>query len=413
MRIHSDEDDSSPRDAKGAELTQHEACSPALQSVAVAQSPPPTDSSPPADCAIVYTAMKPEHVSQVVEILAQAFTKEPSTSHCKWGEEFTTNHWRRFIRLYIDESLKREMTVVALDADTGCVAGAFMADDFLTPEPDGMYEIIRGTQMEPEMHAVHLIDEAFFKAHPQIDRHQPGLVCDLWLLGVDSRYTGKGIAKGLCSALTDVIRKKGYRYGVMECTGHYSQSMARRCGYTGVYALPYNDFVWRGERVYLNAVPEPHKCWEIFVKDLQDEGNKVTASGEIKVSDLMESKEATVRCVAVDTTKGNSSVDTFTHNRGASRITAPVRSLALGGGSRLDTSNAVDRVMSCMERSNVGRDSSGKRKESSSSSSDDEEEEESLPSIRKPPLHHHMKQLRMEHAMNRKGVYIRESKKEN
>lgn len=320
---------------------------------------------------IVYATMRPEHVPQVIDILSLAFSTEPTTTNCRWGEKFTREHWKKFISLYIDDSLKREMTVVALDTSTTphTVAGAFMADDFLTPEPEGMKDIIRGTQMEPEMHAVHLIDEAFFRAHPHLDRNQPGLVCDLWMIGVAPSHMGLGISKGLCKALTKVIRKKGFHYGVMECTGYFSQSMARKCGYSSVYALSYEDFVWEGERVYLNAVPKPHKQWEIFVKDLT-------------LDDAVEEK------------------------RDARVASRPQQELQQN--TRITRSIPLEKTVSSAQQparigDSQGRDAVSKVEETSSSS-DDEEDDDDDNSVDNdeeeededaPPLHRRLKALRL------------------
>ncbi len=227
----------------------------------------------PQDCPqkaadIVYNVLNPDHRQGVLEVLTRAFVNEPSTAGQSIGRPGYAQ-WRRFTDLYMDECSTNGLSIVALDGRDGeTVAGAFINRDFLRPPDPRFLEFIDGSSpFGPIAKALEIIDEAWFAQHPEIQRTQTGRVVDLWMVGVDPEYRGRGIASKLARLSLDRVAQAGFEYAVIECTGAFSQHAMESAGCTPVFELPYTDFLWNGEAIFRN-VPPPHTKWVIYEKKL-------------------------------------------------------------------------------------------------------------------------------------------------
>lgn len=227
----------------------------------------PSD-SPPKAADIVYDVVRPAHRQGVLEVLTRAFVNEPSTAGQSIGRPGYAQ-WRRFTDLYMDECAANGLSIVALDGRDGkSVAGAFINRDFLRPPDPRFFEFFDdASAFGPIAKALEIIDEAWFAKHPEIHRTQTGRVADLWMVGVDPEYRGRGIASTLARLSLDRVARAGFEYAVIECTGAFSQRAMEAAGCTPVFELPYSDFLWKGEAVFRN-VPPPHTRWVIYEKRL-------------------------------------------------------------------------------------------------------------------------------------------------
>lgn len=217
---------------------------------------------------IIYTVARPEHRQGVLEVLARAFVNEPSTA----GQSIQRpgyNDWYRFTEFYMDECTTNGLSIVALDGRDGrTVAGAFINRDFLRPpDPRIIAFVSEPSPFAPIVGALDIIDEAWFAAHPGIDRTETGRVVDLWMVGVHPGYRGHRIASNLSALSLQHVARAGFDYAVVECTGAFSQRAMQAAGCTAVYELPYVDFRWHGEAIFRN-VPGPHTKWVIYEKKL-------------------------------------------------------------------------------------------------------------------------------------------------
>jgi GNAT superfamily N-acetyltransferase len=71
------------------------------------------------------------------------------------------------------------------------------------------------------------------------------------------RFARKGIASTLFRVAADVARRRGFARAVTECTGHYSQTAARKAGFQERARLDYRSFRSDGRAVFAGIEP-PH-----------------------------------------------------------------------------------------------------------------------------------------------------------
>jgi GNAT superfamily N-acetyltransferase len=162
------------------------------------------------------------------------------------------------------ECTSNGLSVIATPVDDlATVAGVFISRDFKSPLPDGIPE--QFPWFLPIAHALVTVDEAYEAKRPRLEI---GDAVDLWMVGVaDARFAKRGIASTLFRLCPAVARERGFKRCVTECTGHYSQTAARRAGFNVAARLVYKEFRF-DERPVFAGIGQPHTYLILYEKEL-------------------------------------------------------------------------------------------------------------------------------------------------
>jgi hypothetical protein len=206
-----------------------------------------------------YSVATPRWRDPMLRVLSEAFCREPMAASLG----ATPEQMARFIGLFVDECASNGLSAVATPAeDPETLAGVFICRDFKAPIPDG---IEQNEMLMPAMTALMTVDEEYERTRPGL---QPGDAVDLWMVGVDApRFAGKGISNVLFDLCPGLAKQQGYGLCVTECTGHFSQSAARRAGFREAARLAYSDFRFDGQPLFA-GIPAPHTHLLVLEKEL-------------------------------------------------------------------------------------------------------------------------------------------------
>jgi len=209
---------------------------------------------------LVYSIATPAQRDQIVRILSESFRREPMSS----ALGASASDLAPLTELFMPECTTNGLSVVAVpEDDPQTVAGVFISRDFKSPLPDGVPD--RFPWFLPIAEALGSVDAAYEAQRPELAL---GDAVDLWMVGVAApKFVGRGIANTLFELCTDLARERGFGRCVTECTGHYSQSAARRAGFAEVARLAYRDFRFEGRPVFAD-VPSPHTHLVLYEKKL-------------------------------------------------------------------------------------------------------------------------------------------------
>ena len=83
---------------------------------------------------------------------------------------------------------------------------------------------------------------------------EPGASLHLFLLGVDERFAGRGVAKRLVADCLAHGVARGYRMAVTEATNKTSQHIFRKAGFVERVHGSYADHRFQGEHVFASIV---------------------------------------------------------------------------------------------------------------------------------------------------------------
>ncbi len=76
----------------------------------------------------------------------------------------------------------------------------------------------------------------------------------LFMLAVDPRFTGQGIAQRLVETSLQIAKARGYRYAVTEATGLISQKVFRKLGFEERFRVSYAEYKYEGQHVFASIV---------------------------------------------------------------------------------------------------------------------------------------------------------------
>jgi ribosomal protein S18 acetylase RimI-like enzyme len=197
------------------------------------------------DHGLSYGLLQTSEVDPMVRLLATAFSvaEPPAVAMGLSYDELAG-----FVGLLAPRAVDDGLTVVARDCAGGELVGVVLTDDFAAPSPIDL----------------HLISKRFLPIFAMLDaldaqyRHGrtivPGQHLHLFMLAVDARFAGQGIAQRLVETCLENGRKKGYRHAVTEATGVISQRVFRKLGFEERHRVSYRDYSYGGEAVFASIV---------------------------------------------------------------------------------------------------------------------------------------------------------------
>lgn len=172
----------------------------------------------------------------------------------------TPSEFQAFVALVAAPETTRGLTIVARDPGSGVLAGAMLTEDAASPLPDGMAAL--SEKFDPIFDLFGLLDAQIMEPHIS----KPGAALHLFLLGVDARFGGRGIAQRLVQEALANGAAKGYRTAIVEATNRTSQHIFGKLGFTTRAQTSYADY--RRDDVAVFAAITEHGGPMSMIRDL-------------------------------------------------------------------------------------------------------------------------------------------------
>lgn len=194
--------------------------------------------------AFVYEPYKPSDADDLAGLFGEVFTvRDPP--HVAVG--LTAAEFEKFVRVFLPRKDTELLTVVARCTRSGQLAGAMVNDDLASPTPaeyggvSDRFEAI--DDMLSQLGAEYLEGKHI----------RPGEFLHLFLLGVDPRFAGQGVAQRLVKESLKVGRRYRYKIAVTEATNPTSQHIFRKLGFTPRIHRSYRDYRLGGQAVFASV----------------------------------------------------------------------------------------------------------------------------------------------------------------
>lgn len=186
----------------------------------------------------------------VIRLLAQVFSDSDPPA-VAMGLSF--DEMKQFLQPVVRNVIPDALTVVARSKDTGRLAGVMLSDDFASPPAMDLGQI--SSKLLPILSMLDDLDERFCSEKTIA----PGQFLHLFMLGVDARFAGRGVAQGVVKACIDSAAQKGFRTALTEATGSVSQHIFRKNGFIERFSVSYQDFIYENKKVFA-AIQEHDKA---------------------------------------------------------------------------------------------------------------------------------------------------------
>jgi hypothetical protein len=207
-----------------------------------------------------YAVATEEFGDAIARVLSESFSQEPMCA----ALGLPARDLGPLIARFMPECTTNGLSVIAVPVDhPDTLAGVFICRDFKSPMPEGVAEEF--SWFLPIAEALVTVDEAYEAQRPGLTL---GEAVDLWMVGVppDTQFAKKGIASTLFRVSADLGLSRGFKRCVTECTGHYSQTAARKIGFQERVRLAYADFRFEGRAVFAEIEP-PHTHLILFERE--------------------------------------------------------------------------------------------------------------------------------------------------
>lgn len=198
-----------------------------------------------------YIVATEKFTGAMVQVLSESFAREPMSA----ALGLSVQQLAPMVARFTPECTTNGLSVLALPVDDeNTVAGVFICRDFKSPLPFAVPDEF--PWFLPIGQMLGAVDEAYESEQPEL---KLGDAVDLWMVGVQpgGRFARKGIATNLFRVSADLARKRRFKRCVSECTGHYSQTAARKSGFKERARISYKDFRFNGQAVFAGIEP-PH-----------------------------------------------------------------------------------------------------------------------------------------------------------
>jgi ribosomal protein S18 acetylase RimI-like enzyme len=193
------------------------------------------------DAGVRYAVCDAAEVPELRRMLALTFTE---SDPMPVAVGLDPDEFEALVALVVAPESTQGLTVVARDLASGVLAGALLNEDAATPPPDGLVTL--SDKFDPIFDLLGQLDDQL--AHPPVT--EPGAVLHLFLLGVDGRFGGRGIAQRLVQASLAHATAMGYRSAIAEATNRTSQHIFRKAGFGTRATASYADYRRDGVAVF-------------------------------------------------------------------------------------------------------------------------------------------------------------------
>ena len=188
-----------------------------------------------------YSLATTADTDEIVDLLARVFS-ESEPPAVAMGLTFVD--MKQFLGVVAPEIVSASLTVIARERDSGELAGVLLTDDFA--QPPRLDHAQLSSRFAPIFSMLEELDEQFRMERTVL----PGECMHLFMLGVDGRFAGCGIAKAMVAACLENGMQKGYRTAITEATGKVSQQVFRKNGFVERFTVSYRDFRYEGKPVF-------------------------------------------------------------------------------------------------------------------------------------------------------------------
>ncbi len=194
---------------------------------------------------LTYSALQARDAEAVVHLLAAAFSagEPPAVAMGLSYDDLAT-----FVRQLIPCAADAGLSAVARPLSGGDAVGVMLNDDFGRPFP--VNSSIISEKFLPIFSMLAELDDRYKESRAIGE----GQCLHLFMLAVDPRFTGQGVAQRLVETSLELAKTKGYRYAVTEATGLISQWVFRKLGFEERFRISYADYKYREQAVFASIV---------------------------------------------------------------------------------------------------------------------------------------------------------------
>lgn len=196
---------------------------------------------------IRYSVCQPTEVPEVIAVLARSFSRHDPPAVALG---LTEDDFRAYLAFVTAKAGKDRLTIVARDVATTEMAGAVSTEDAGAP-----IQLDLDT-LSPRFGPIYELFGELDAVIGDTEPIEPGTTLHVFMLGVDERFAGRGIAQQLVEASLANAVTLGYRTAVSEATNLVSQHIFAKLGFVTRAKASYRDYRRDGRATFASIADQ-------------------------------------------------------------------------------------------------------------------------------------------------------------
>ncbi len=190
---------------------------------------------------ISFTTYRASDTDEMARLFGEAFTRRDPPAV---AVGLTPAEFEAFVRLWCPKAAAEGLTIVARAGQTGEMIGALLAEDAASAPPDTLDQL--SPKFNPIFDILGQLDAEYRAGRNLV----PGEHLHIFLLGIATRFAGKGVAQGLVATCLAQGAARRYRRAVTEATNKTSQHIFRKQGFVERVRRSYRDHRFNGRAFF-------------------------------------------------------------------------------------------------------------------------------------------------------------------
>lgn len=187
-----------------------------------------------------------DDLEETIRCVSRVFTQKPLTQ----GSGIDEKSYIAFAQCFCKKAVEEQLSLIVKDKQSSEVIGFSILEDFVSDVPN-LDRV--DSRFIPIMNLLSKLDD-WYKNNSQV---KSGQILHIFMIGVDEKYRGNGIAKQLIEKIFNIAKKNNYKSIIMECTGAISQHIGSKYGFKELKEIEYKTYVYNGELVFKDIKNNP------------------------------------------------------------------------------------------------------------------------------------------------------------
>ncbi len=196
---------------------------------------------------ILYRVMEETDLRCAVKLLAEAFSSRDPPERVMG---ITPDEFEVMAAHDTKALLSDRLSLVARVSTTAQMVGVLVANDACSKVPDGL-------NISDKFKPIAALVRTLTVGYMARNHLGPGRTLYLYMIAVDSRFSGRGIGTSLIETSLTHAQLQGYTESFVAATNRRSQHLFKGCGFVEKGQVSYRDFRFEGEAVFAGIKGDP------------------------------------------------------------------------------------------------------------------------------------------------------------
>jgi len=205
---------------------------------------------------LTYQRLSQHNKEGAVNCIADTFTNPDSTEPFTWCMNLRSHHWKSMSSIFVDRAASQNLSLVAIDEDSGDVMAVMLNEDWKEPPPVA-YKALTD-QWRPVRAAFNEVHTRFKSTQPHIAPGQ--MLHTLYFSCVRPEARQQGLMTNMLNKSIQVAQDNNFSSMCADTSTDSVAKVASNLGFDPVSSLSYKEWMFDGIKIF-EELPKNKSTW--------------------------------------------------------------------------------------------------------------------------------------------------------